>query len=71
MADNKPMDLFYRCYKYSFLLRYIEIQIESISFTFKLDNLINVPVTCKYSKLIFIQVDLTYNVYQCVCVSGK
>ena len=36
----------------SIVQSYIEIQIENNSSTFKRDNLINVPVKCKYSKLI-------------------
>ena len=50
---------------------YIKIHIENKSFTFKQNNLINVPVKCKKSKLIFIQVNLTLNVYRYVCFSGK
>ena len=50
---------------------YRKIQIENICFKFKRDNLINFPVKCKYSKLIFIQVNLTYNLYHCVCLCGK
>ena len=50
---------------------YRKIQIENNSFKFKRDNLINFPVKCKYSKLIFIHVNLTYNVYHCVCLCGK
>ena len=42
IADNKPMDLCYRCYKYfiiyilmRIMLKYIEIQVEINSFIFK------------------------------------
>ena len=37
------------------------------SFIFKQNSLINVCVKCKYPKLIFIQVNLTFNAYHCVC----
>ena len=69
IADNKPMDLCYRCYIYSFFITYfqmriilkgIEIQIENNTFTFKQDNLTNVPIKYKFSKPIFIQFNLTY-----------
>ena len=53
------------------ILKYIEIQIENNSFTFKWDDLTHDPVEYRYSKLIFIQIDLPYNVYYCVCFCGK
>ena len=76
IADNKPMDFCYVCYFFTYflirsILKYIEIQIENNSFIFKQNSLISVPVKCKYSKLIFIQFNLKFNVYYCVCFCGK
>ena len=36
------------------------MQLKNYDFTFKQDNLINEPIKRNYSKLIFIQVNITY-----------
>ena len=44
------------------------MDIETDSFTFKQDNLVNVPILCKYSELIRIHVIYIINDF---CFSGK
>ena len=57
IADNKPIDWCYRNLfsTYFQTLLKMKIQREKSTLTFKGDNLINVPVKCNYSKLLFIK----------------
>ena len=45
----------------------IKPHMKMMVFTFDQDNSINVPVSCKYSKISFIGVTLIWTVYHCVC----